>query len=192
MVQFALKHVIVKEKHFQAPLPLPVDKVERSKQKLYLPMTFNPHLIYSRVNKARAKLEEYERGSATCSISPNTLISLVFPFLLVSAMDTRILFENSRLNAIEAICTGQYNFPPCLMIIVIQSRTLHTMSSTLRDQCLGIIYQGLVQSGFDLPLACLRAIREHKISSRNHLVLSFILFSFHPRIFTLNRAIPRG
>lgn len=34
ILQFSLKYVIVKEKHFSPPLPLPLDKIERSTQKL--------------------------------------------------------------------------------------------------------------------------------------------------------------
>jgi hypothetical protein len=106
------------------------------------------YTISRRVNKARAKLEEYERGSSTCAISPDTLLSLVLPSLLVAAADTRVLYENSRLIALEAICTGPPpSLPPAEVSLAIQTKTLSRMSPTLREQCLGIIYQALIRTG---------------------------------------------
>ncbi len=109
------------------------------------------NFIIDRIHKSRAKLEEYERGSSTCSISPDTLLSLLFPFLIAAAVDIRILFENSRLLAVETICVGWFDHLAFLTFrVALHSRTLSRLSSSLREQCLGLIYQALMHtSNFD-------------------------------------------
>mmetsp|Transcript_26443 Transcript_26443/g.39252 ORF Transcript_26443/g.39252 Transcript_26443/m.39252 type:complete len:2189 (-) Transcript_26443:344-6910(-) len=124
---YCCTRVVVKHRHYEALEPLSNNKTERTLQKQAI--------------KSNAKLQEYEKNSPLGDISPDTVMSFVFPFLLVEAQDVRKLFINSRLLAMEALC------------IVLQTNSKRLLCEDMSERCLGLIYQSLLNQGYSKLLA---------------------------------------
>lgn len=73
------------------------------------------------------------------------------------------------------------------MYLAIQTKSLSSMSTALQEQCLGIIYQALIQTGHSVSLL-VDDSRKSQIPRRGGALLLLVLLTFHPWILSFRGA----